>query len=206
MNNGTWNASLTCSLQPEKVDTSDGPRGIQTGYNLCNATTEGQNSLCQTAIVNSLDDFCIWGPQQPNQTIADTEGALVAWCSKPGHGTRIIPPEALTGVQFMMTPDYLQVTGRINQTLINIVAGDSGGGECRPGFVQWPCTGVRKFSREPTSNSIHGNGTPIIHEVLHLDVYSVRLTRCLGVAIVFAYSAVLTPLCLYLLCIIISSV
>jgi hypothetical protein len=37
------------------VDTTNGPRGIQTGYNLCNSTTEGPSSLCQTAMVNSLD-------------------------------------------------------------------------------------------------------------------------------------------------------
>ncbi|KAF8582331.1 hypothetical protein K439DRAFT_1351531 [Ramaria rubella] len=114
---------------PYMVDKSDGPRGVQTGYNLCNSTTEGPNSLCQTATVNNLDDFCIWGPPKPNSTIADTEGELVAWCTKPGRGTRIIPAGALTGVQFMQTPDYLQVTGHINQTLINIFHGDSGGEE-----------------------------------------------------------------------------
>jgi len=114
---------------PFQVDTSNGPRGIQTGFNLCNSTTESQTSNCQTAIVNNLDDFCIWGPQKPDSTIADTEGALVAWCTKPGHGTRVIPPGALTGVQWMQTPDYLQVTGRINQSLINILHGDTGGEE-----------------------------------------------------------------------------
>lgn len=34
----------------------------------------------------------------------------------------------------MQTPDYLQVTGHIDQTLINIAADDSGGGECT-----WMC-------------------------------------------------------------------
>ncbi|KAF8526644.1 hypothetical protein BU17DRAFT_74148 [Hysterangium stoloniferum] len=114
---------------PYMVDTNNGPRGIQTGYNQCNSTTQGQTSLCQTAIVNSIDDFCIWGPQKPNSSIADTEGELVAWCTQPGHGTRVIPPNALTGVQFMQTPDYVQVTGRIDQVLINIADGDSGGEE-----------------------------------------------------------------------------
>jgi len=114
---------------PYMVDTSDGPRGRQTGINLCNSTTEGPSSMCQTATVNNLDDFCIWGPPQPDSTIADTEGELVAWCTKPGRGTRIIPASAMSGVQFMRTPDYLQVTGRINQSLINILHGDSGGEE-----------------------------------------------------------------------------
>lgn len=46
-------------MQPYMVDTSDGPRGIQVGYNLCNSTTEGPNSLCQTATVNNLDGMNI---------------------------------------------------------------------------------------------------------------------------------------------------
>ena len=41
--------------QPFKVDTAETERGIQVGYNQCNATTQGQNSLCQTLIVNSIE-------------------------------------------------------------------------------------------------------------------------------------------------------
>lgn len=112
---------------PFQVDTDDGERGRQFGYNLCNATTENQESLCQTAIINAIDDFCLWGPPEPNSLIGDTEGEAVAWCTKPGHGTRLIPEGAITGVQFVKTPDYIQVTGRIEQDLINIAADDSGG-------------------------------------------------------------------------------
>ncbi|KAG8937022.1 hypothetical protein FRC02_008129 [Tulasnella sp. 418] len=112
---------------PYKVDTDNGERGTQFGYNICNATTEGPTSLCQTAMINSLEDFCLWGPPEPNSLIGDTEGEAVAWCTKPGRGTRLIPQGALTGVQFMRTPDYVQVTGRIRQELINIAASDSGG-------------------------------------------------------------------------------
>lgn len=72
-------------------------------------------------------DFCLWAPSKPNSLIADTEGEEVAWCTKPGKGTRLIPPGALTGVQFMRTPDYVQVIGFIDQTKINIANGDSGG-------------------------------------------------------------------------------
>ncbi|CAE6345914.1 unnamed protein product [Rhizoctonia solani] len=112
---------------PYKADTGSGERGTQFGYNICNSTTEGQTSLCQTAMINSIDDFCLWGPPEPNSLIGNTEGEAVAWCTKPGRGTRVIPAGALTGVQFMKTPSYVQVTGRINQALINIAADDSGG-------------------------------------------------------------------------------
>ena len=52
---------------------------------------------------------------------------MVTWCSKSGHGTRLIPAGALTGVQFLKTPDYIQIVGFIDQTKVNIAAGDYGG-------------------------------------------------------------------------------
>jgi hypothetical protein len=119
--------TYTYTALPYKVDTTDGERGPQYGYNICNSTTQNQNSLCQTAIINSLDDFCLWGPATPNSLIANTEGECVAWCTKPTHGTRLIPDGALTGVQFIQTPDYVQITGNINQALIDLNATDSGG-------------------------------------------------------------------------------
>jgi len=107
------------------TDTDD-PRGFQSGYNICNSTTENQQSLCQTMFVNHIDDFCLWGPPKPNSTIADTEGDEVAWCSKKGHGGRIIPDGAITGLQLIQTPSYIQIAGTINQAFLNI-AGEYGG-------------------------------------------------------------------------------
>ncbi|KAF5334546.1 hypothetical protein D9611_013823 [Ephemerocybe angulata] len=72
-------------------------------------------------------DFCIWGPIEHDSTVADTEGEMVAWCSKPGHGTRLIPAGALTGIQWIKTPDYVQAVGFLDQSQINIKAGDWGG-------------------------------------------------------------------------------
>jgi hypothetical protein len=112
---------------PYKVDTDTGlVRGEQLGYNICNSTTEGPESLCQTSFLNALDDFCLWAPPQPG-TVADLEGEMVAWCTKPGRGTRLIPSGALQGVQFMKTPSYVQVVGFIDQTFINMAADDFGG-------------------------------------------------------------------------------
>ncbi|KAI0073154.1 hypothetical protein K474DRAFT_1666946 [Panus rudis PR-1116 ss-1] len=112
---------------PYQADPDNGVRGTQQGYNKCNSTTEGPNSMCQTAFVNFLDDFCLWSAPKPESTIGDTEGEEVAWCTKPGRGTRLIPAGALTGVQFLKTPGYLQVTGFINQELINLKPDDFGG-------------------------------------------------------------------------------
>ena len=33
-------------------------RGYQSGYNICNSTTEGDNSLCQTMVQNSIMGAC----------------------------------------------------------------------------------------------------------------------------------------------------
>ncbi|CAE6542815.1 unnamed protein product [Rhizoctonia solani] len=113
---------------PYKADTdTGGERGAQYGYNICNSTTESQTSLCQTAMINSIDDFCLWGPPEPNSLIGNTEGEAVAWCTKPGRGTRLIPAGALTGVQFMKTRSYVQVVGHIQQSAINLAANDDGG-------------------------------------------------------------------------------
>lgn len=51
----------------------------------------------------------------------------MAWCSKAGHGTRVMPDGTLTGVQLTRTPDYIQVVGFMNQTKIDMVHGDAGG-------------------------------------------------------------------------------
>lgn len=53
----------------------------------------------------------------------------MAWCTKPGRGTRLIPEGALKGVQFLRAPAYVAITGYIDQSMINIQADDTGGEE-----------------------------------------------------------------------------
>lgn len=83
--------------------------------------------MCQTAFVNSIDDFCIWGSPTTNSVIGNIEAETVAYCTKAGHGTRLIPPGALTAVQFIKTPGYIQVTGLFNQSTIGLTPDDAGG-------------------------------------------------------------------------------
>ena len=97
------------------------------GTNACEkGKTSGQDSMCQTVMLNSADDFCLWGPPKPNTNISDSESYEVAWCTKD-HGTRMIPEGTLTGVHFVKTPAYVQVTGTGDFTKINIAPGDLGG-------------------------------------------------------------------------------
>jgi hypothetical protein len=51
----------------------------------------------------------------------------VAWCTKSGYGTRLIPDGTLTGVHFLKTGDFVQVTGTGDLTKLNIRQGDEGG-------------------------------------------------------------------------------
>ncbi|KAJ7049845.1 hypothetical protein C8F01DRAFT_1378116 [Mycena amicta] len=108
------------------MNDTDDPRGFQSGYNQCNSTTENQDSLCQTMFVNHIDDFCLWAPAKPNSTISDTEGDEVAWCTKKGHGTRLIPAGAITSIQYIQTPSYIQIAGTLNQAMMNIGGLDGG--------------------------------------------------------------------------------
>ena len=82
--------------------------------------------MCQTLIANSLKDFCIWGPPERG-TIGDTEHNNVAYCTQPGHGSRLIPPGTITGAQYVRTPSYIAIVGFFDQEKLNIPANDEGG-------------------------------------------------------------------------------
>jgi len=113
--------------RPFKMDTVATGRGPQYGYNNCSAATTGPESLCQTAFVNSLEDFCVWGLPEPGETVGDSEAEAVAYCTTGAHGTRVIPPGAIYGAQMIQTDKYIQVVGYVDQTKLNIAAGDYGG-------------------------------------------------------------------------------
>ncbi|RDX57386.1 hypothetical protein OH76DRAFT_1476784 [Lentinus brumalis] len=100
----------------------------QSGTNQC-GTGSDQNSMCQNLYINGIDDFCLFAPPEPgaDSVIGNTERIEVAWCLKPGYGTRLIPDGAITGAHFVQTPDYVQVTGVGDLTKLNIPKGDEGG-------------------------------------------------------------------------------
>ncbi|KAI5480370.1 hypothetical protein MNV49_000945 [Pseudohyphozyma bogoriensis] len=72
--------------------------------------------------------FCLWGSPgtTPDGVIGNVEAAVVAYCSRSGHGSRIFPPGTITGIQFMRTSQYIQITGVLNQTGLNLDPSDSG--------------------------------------------------------------------------------
>jgi len=149
--------------QPYQVDPLDLTRGPQQGYNICNSTTQNQNSMCQTMVVNHIDDFCLWAPPLPNSTIGDTEGEEVAWCTKPGYGTRLIPEGALQGMQYLIAPDYIMLTGFVNQALIDMDPTDFGG-ELDPHGADLrgnPIGGLVYTNAYPTTNTDNTSFTQV---------------------------------------------
>jgi len=139
---------------PEQVNPFPVGRGPQSGYNVCNSTTEGPDSRCQTMFINSIQDFCLWGSPTPNGLIGNVEASVVAYCTDHGHGTRIIPEGTITSLQFMRTSAYIQVTGQFNQTGVGLDPTDYGG-ELDPHGADLagnPLGGIIFSSNLPTTN------------------------------------------------------
>lgn len=125
---------------PARVDTATGARGQMQGYNRvrlpafdladeqCNATTANQQSHCVNTVVNTIRDFCLYAPPEPNSTIGMTEGEAVAYCVDGSkYGTRTIPSGAITGLLVVKTPSYVAIAANLNGQLLNIQANDEGG-------------------------------------------------------------------------------
>jgi hypothetical protein len=153
--------SYAYTALPEQVYPFPVLRGPQFGFNECNSTTLGPNSNCQTLIFNGPDDFCLWGSPDPAGLIGNVEAKVVAYCTKDTHGTRLIPPGAITGIQWTTTPGYIQVVGFINNTGIGLDPSDQGG-ELDPHGADLqgnPLGGVifsnnTAFSNNPTPNQV----------------------------------------------------
>jgi len=70
----------------------------------CSSTTslvrisrnDGFNPIALTC--SGTTDFCLWGSPTANGVIGNVEAIVVAYCSKAGHGTRIMPEGTLTAV------------------------------------------------------------------------------------------------------------
>ncbi|KAK4704909.1 hypothetical protein P7C70_g1294, partial [Phenoliferia sp. Uapishka_3] len=148
-----WEEEKVLKMMKE-VDDALGPRGFgpgeyfkRTQYTNDCGTKDSASSKCQTLIVNNAEDFCLWAPPSKG-TVGDNEGVVVSWCTATGHGSRLMPKArdsvspkaqqrahmlflleqgALTGVHFVQTPHYLQITGTGDFTKMDISKGDEGG-------------------------------------------------------------------------------
>ncbi|TRM59349.1 hypothetical protein BD626DRAFT_508055 [Schizophyllum amplum] len=90
-------------------------------------TSINQTSGSRLVSINAIDDFCLFGPPDPNTVIGDSEAYEVAWCTKARNNARVIPDGVITGVSLLKTDMYVQLMGYGDLTQINIAAGDYGG-------------------------------------------------------------------------------
>ncbi|CDR98855.1 uncharacterized protein SPSC_04458 [Sporisorium scitamineum] len=90
-------------------------------------TPINQTSDSRLASLNSVDDWCTFGPQEPGTVIGNVEGETVAYCTKPRNNARVIPDGTVTAAHFVKTPLYVQLMALGDFTKIGLVAGDEGG-------------------------------------------------------------------------------
>jgi len=85
-------------------------------------------SMSRLISLNSVNDFCVFGPPtKDNEPIGNIEEKVVAYCSQPRNGARIIPDGALKSAHYVKTPLYVQISGTWDGTAVDIAAGDYGG-------------------------------------------------------------------------------
>ncbi|KAA1097363.1 hypothetical protein PGT21_004174 [Puccinia graminis f. sp. tritici] len=117
--------SLLTGFDPKNLPyQSDGAAG-QTGYNQCGNKAD-KNSQCQNLYINSAEDFCVFAPPRV-LPVGEAERIAVAYCSKYGHGTRLIPPGTFKTLHYVRTPHYIQITSIGDFTKLNVPANDEGG-------------------------------------------------------------------------------
>lgn len=166
--NQNWDTGYMYNNLPDKCEIG------QKGTNRCPSSSSLDSSMCQTMWMNvsnlaicfsrcrvsraiqDADDFCLWAPASPNAgTIGATEREEVAWCTKGGRGTRVIPNGTLKGVHFVKTKDYVQVTGVGDFTKINVQKGDGGGGEF-PDLVRYQLRADVPSELDPHGPGVYG--------------------------------------------------
>ncbi|KAL4399893.1 hypothetical protein ACI68E_002802 [Malassezia pachydermatis] len=90
-------------------------------------TPINQTSTARLASINSIDDWCTFGPLDMGTKVANQEERVVAWCTKPRNNARVIPDGTVMGAHFVKTPLYVQVMALGDFTKIGVQPGDTGG-------------------------------------------------------------------------------
>ncbi|KAK4055949.1 hypothetical protein OIO90_002942 [Microbotryomycetes sp. JL221] len=101
----------------------------QTGYNDCYKRYKGKDGpdrVCQTLWLGQAEDFCVFG-MKTRTPVGSGERDAVAYCTKKGHGARLIPKGTFKGMHWVRTSKYIQITAVGDFTKLNLPAGDEGG-------------------------------------------------------------------------------
>jgi hypothetical protein len=103
-----------------------GPMGETNPPKPIMGTPINQTSYARLLSLNSIDDFCLYGPPSP-EVIGNSEAYEVAWCTKARNNARIIPDGTFSGLSFLKTDFYIQLMGFGDFTKLNLIKGDFGG-------------------------------------------------------------------------------
>ncbi|KAF9267020.1 hypothetical protein L218DRAFT_955495 [Marasmius fiardii PR-910] len=118
-------ASLTVVSAQDGV-WATGPMGSTNPPKPIMGTPVNQSSYARLISLNSIDDFCLFAPPNP-EVIGNSEAYEVAWCTKARNNARVIPDGTFTGLSYLKTDFYIQLMGFGDMTKINLIQGDFGG-------------------------------------------------------------------------------
>ncbi|GHJ89745.1 hypothetical protein NliqN6_6147 [Naganishia liquefaciens] len=88
-----------------------------------------QTSYARLLTLNSIDDFCLFGPPEPgpDSLVGNVEPIVTAFCLQARNEARLIPDGTIHSAHFIKTPMYVQIQGYWDGTAVNIPYGDDGG-------------------------------------------------------------------------------
>jgi len=108
---------------------TNGPTNPAAPTFAASGSTVNQTSYSRLVSLNNVNDFCLFGPPVAGagSEIGNLEAEVVAYCTQPRNGARLIPDGTITSAHFIKTPLYVQISGTWDGTKVDIVAGDYGG-------------------------------------------------------------------------------
>ncbi|KAI7876473.1 uncharacterized protein EV154DRAFT_65744 [Mucor mucedo] len=95
--------------------------------------------------VNSSQDFCSYLPPGPGKSVSATERDATPFCTNSTTYADAFPPGFIKSAHFLRTPTYVQVTGRINHTVYDILVEDGGGQYDVKNLPQGTCNGLKHW-------------------------------------------------------------
>ncbi|KAG0091108.1 hypothetical protein BGZ93_007136 [Podila epicladia] len=86
----------------------------------------------KTIVLNSVEEYCLFLPRRPGQTIGESEDSAVAFCNKPistAPNARTLPTAFIRNLNFYKNADkgYVQITGLFNRRSVSLSRHDGGG-------------------------------------------------------------------------------
>jgi hypothetical protein len=98
--------------------------------------------------VESEQVFCSFLPTLPGQSISDSEGSAIAFCtqeSQNAQGSIIFPTGFIKTAHFLKTDDYVQITGTMDPSKYHLDPSDGGGQYDTNAPSGAECTGYNNF-------------------------------------------------------------